>query len=84
SYSILNAEALRFQCPFVALGIAVSTFDSQNMGANKIDRIKKGLWQGSFIGVLFGISIGILILKSNSLKVFCLAQLRHGESKIIS
>ncbi|MDO4506257.1 MAG: MATE family efflux transporter [Spirochaetales bacterium] len=49
-----------FFSPFVALGIAVSTFASQNMGANKIDRIKKGLWQGTFIGVLFGISIGIL------------------------
>ncbi len=47
-------------CPFDALSTAVSTFASQNYGAGKVDRIKKGLRQGIAIGVSYGIIIGIV------------------------
>ncbi|MBQ0039717.1 MAG: MATE family efflux transporter, partial [Treponema sp.] len=60
SFTAVTKLKQLFFSPFVALGIAVSTFAGQNMGANKIDRIKKGLWQGTFIGVLLGIFLGIL------------------------
>lgn len=49
-------------CPFDALATAVSTFCSQNYGAKKLDRIKRGLWQGTAIGVLYGIVIGIILI----------------------
>lgn len=41
-------------CPFDALGAAVSTFLSQNYGAQKIDRIHDGYRKGVFVGILYG------------------------------
>ena len=37
-------------CPFDALADGVSVFCSQNLGAGKIKRIRKGLWQGVGVG----------------------------------
>ncbi len=48
-------------CPFDALATAVSNFCSQNLGAIKFDRIKKGLNTGITLGVLYGIFIGIVL-----------------------
>ena len=47
-------------CPYDALATAVATFASQNYGACKVDRIKKGLVEGVCIGVLYGILIGLV------------------------
>lgn len=41
-------------CPFDALGAAVSTFLSQNYGAQKLDRIYDGYYKGVIVGVLYG------------------------------
>ena len=49
-------------CPFDALATAVSTFCSQNYGAKKIGRIKKGLGQGTAIGILYGIAAGTVLI----------------------
>ncbi|MCR5763280.1 MAG: MATE family efflux transporter [Treponema sp.] len=49
-------------CPFDALSTAVSTFASQNYGAGKIDRIKKGLNQGVAVGITYGIFIGLALI----------------------
>lgn len=49
-------------CPFDAIGTAVSTFCSQNFGAQKIARIKTGLRKGILIGVSYGVAIGILAI----------------------
>ncbi|MDY6047565.1 MAG: MATE family efflux transporter [Anaerobutyricum sp.] len=49
-------------CPFDALATAVSTFCSQNYGAKKLDRIKQGLWQGTTVGVFYGIAVGIILI----------------------
>lgn len=49
-------------CPFDALATAVSTFCSQNLGAGKIERIKKGLRQGIATGVSYGIFIGLVVI----------------------
>ncbi|MDD7404156.1 MAG: MATE family efflux transporter [Butyribacter sp.] len=49
-------------CPFDAIATAVSTFCSQNLGAMKIERIKKGLRQGIGIGVLYGICAGLVLI----------------------
>jgi putative MATE family efflux protein len=42
-------------CPFDALGSAVSTFLSQNYGAQKLDRIYDGFRKGIVVGVLYGV-----------------------------
>nr|WP_318715887.1 MATE family efflux transporter [uncultured Treponema sp.] len=61
-----------FFSPFDALGVAVSTFASQNLGARKKDRIVKGLAQGTVIGVAYGITLGFLfcIWGSNLAELF--------------
>lgn len=49
-------------CPFDALATAVSTFASQNYGAGKIERIKKGLFQGVSVGISYGFMIGLVLI----------------------
>ncbi len=49
-------------CPFDAVATGVSNFCSQNLGAGKFDRIKKGLRQGIAIGVAYGIFIGLVVI----------------------
>ena len=49
-------------CPFDAIATAVSTFCSQNLGAGKPERIKKGLKDGIITGVLYGLFAGIILI----------------------
>lgn len=49
-------------CPFDALATAVSTFASQNYGAGKVKRIRKGLWEGVVIGSSYGVFIGLVLI----------------------
>ena len=49
-------------CPFDAIATSVSVFCSQNYGAGKFDRIRKGLWEGIAVGVGYGIFAGIILI----------------------
>ncbi len=49
-------------CPFDAIATSVSVFCSQNYGAGKIDRIRKGLRQGIAVGVGYGFFAGLLLI----------------------
>lgn len=49
-------------CPFDAIATAVSTFCSQNLGAAKYDRIKRGLKEGIATGILYGILAGVVLI----------------------
>ncbi|MDO4321879.1 MAG: MATE family efflux transporter [Lachnospiraceae bacterium] len=49
-------------CPFDAIGNAVSVFCSQNFGAGKAERIKKGLWEGNGIAMLYGVLAGLVLI----------------------
>lgn len=49
-------------CPFDAFATAVSVFCSQNLGAGKTDRIKRGIRDGILIGVVYGIAIGLVMI----------------------
>lgn len=51
-----------FMCPFDAIANAVSVFCSQNLGAGKVQRIKKGLCQGVSVGVLYGLCAGTVLI----------------------
>ena len=44
-------------CPFDAIATAVSVFCGQNLGAGKIDRIRKGIKEGMAIGISYGLAI---------------------------
>lgn len=43
------------QQPFNSLGAALATYTGQNMGANNIERIKKGFWSATKISVIFSL-----------------------------
>lgn len=49
-------------CPFDAVATAVSTFAGQNLGAGKIDRVKKGILQGVAVGVTYGFCVGLVLI----------------------
>lgn len=47
--------------PFSTLGVTVSTWCGQNIGAGKYDRVKSGFWGGMFLAVAYSIGIGVII-----------------------
>lgn len=49
-------------CPFDAIATAVSVFCGQNLGARKIERIKKGIREGVFLGVGYGVAAGVVLI----------------------
>ena len=49
-------------CPFDAFGTATSVFCSQNLGAGKADRIKKGLAEGMLVAVAYGLLAGLVLI----------------------
>lgn len=53
------------QQPYNSLGAAVSTFTGQNMGAGKLDRVKKGFHKSIIMVVIFSIAMLLLIYTNN-------------------
>lgn len=51
-----------FMCPFDAIATAVSVFCGQNLGAGKINRIKKGIREGVTLGVSYGVAAGLILI----------------------
>lgn len=45
--------------PVFAFNMAVATFTGQNMGAGRLDRVKRGLWRAELMGCLCCITIGM-------------------------
>lgn len=48
-------------CPFDAMGSTMATYGGQNIGAGKIERVKKGLAACSLLGAVYAV-IGFLII----------------------
>lgn len=48
--------------PVMSFSMAVTTFTGQNIGAGKIDRVKKGMWVTMAMGVVYTITTGCLLL----------------------
>lgn len=57
--------------PYEAVSTACATFGSQNLGAGKIDRIKRGLVSGITICFIYSIVMGV-ILVTNGANIACL------------
>ncbi|HOA80219.1 MAG TPA: MATE family efflux transporter [Defluviitaleaceae bacterium] len=56
SYTTVSRIEQLIQQPFNSLGAAMSTYAAQNMGANKIERIKKGYHKTIIIIVIFSLA----------------------------
>lgn len=48
--------------PVMSFSMAVTTFTGQNIGAGKIDRVKRGMWITMAMGVVYTITTGCLLL----------------------
>ena len=62
SITAIGSMVMQAICPFDALATAASTFASQNYGAKKYDRIKKGVIQTVVVGIIYGVIVGILLI----------------------
>jgi putative MATE family efflux protein len=48
--------------PVLSLSLAMTTFTGQNLGAGKLDRVKRGMWLTLGMGVVYTIATGALLL----------------------
>lgn len=48
-------------CPYDAIANAMATFGAQNLGANKLNRIKRGLKDSLMVGALYSVFAGIIL-----------------------
>lgn len=51
-----------FTQAFVALGTAVSTFNAQNIGARKLERVRKGFRSADMIGIVYAAAAGVVLI----------------------
>lgn len=58
--------------PVNSFSLAITTFSSQNLGANKLDRVKKGVSATLFLSIATVVSLGILvfIFSRNCIAIF--------------
>ena len=61
SVTAANKLSIFFSCAFDAMGVAMSTYGGQNIGANKPERLNPGLRAGMLIGSVYSI-VALLIL----------------------
>ena len=67
--------------PLMSFGIAMATYVGQNYGANRMHRIRQGIFQCCIISIIFSVFIGIIdILFGDTLSALFLA----GDNKAIA
>lgn len=47
--------------PIMSVSLALTTFVGQNLGAKKLDRVKKGAWQGAIIAIVMAEIFGVIM-----------------------
>lgn len=57
SYAITGRIEQVVQQPYGSLGTALMTYSGQNMGAGKIDRVKKGMRQAVLMALIFSLTL---------------------------
>lgn len=55
AYTATSRVEQLIQQPYTSLGAAMATFSGQNMGANKLDRVKRGYHKSIFIVAIFSL-----------------------------
>lgn len=63
SVTAAGKVSMFFCCPFDAMGSTMATYGGQNVGARKLDRLGKGLFSCSMLGIVYSlVAFGILFL----------------------
>lgn len=70
-----------FCTPFDALGGTMATFAGQNVGAKRLDRVKKGMWTANFIGFAYSVLAFIVLFFGG--RYLALLFLDPGETELI-
>ena len=70
-----------FCCPFDALGGTMATWAGQNVGAKKLDRVKKGTWTACLLGFAYSLLAFVILLFGG--KYIALLFLDPEETEII-
>lgn len=69
-------------CAFDAMAATIATYGGQNVGAGELDRVDRGLWDCSLLGLVYSLlSLGCVYLFGKSL---LLLFLDAGETRIIA
>ncbi len=67
-------------CPFDAMGSTMATFGGQNIGAGKIERVKKGLGACSILGAGYAvIGLGIILLVGRNISMLFINDTNGGS-----
>lgn len=51
-----------FSQAFVAIGTTMATYNAQNIGAGRLDRVREGFRSAHFIGVIYAVITGIILI----------------------
>lgn len=51
-----------FSQAFVAIGTTMATYNAQNIGAGRLDRVKEGFRNAHFIGVIYAVITGLILI----------------------
>lgn len=70
-----------FCCPFDALGGTMATWAGQNVGAKKLDRVKRGTWTACLLGFAYSLIAFVILLFGG--KYIALLFLAPEETEII-
>jgi putative MATE family efflux protein len=65
--------------PMMSFGVTMATYAAQNYGAQKIDRIKKGVLQCVIMSVSFSVVVGVLIILAGRFLVGLFVGAGQGE-----
>lgn len=57
AYTIVMRVEQLVQQPYGSVGAAITNYSGQNLGAGQIERVKKGFHRGSFIVLIFSLSV---------------------------
>ncbi len=71
-----------FSCPFDAMGSTMATYGGQNVGAKKLDRLGKGLFSCSILGIGYALAAFAVLFFAGD--VFTGLFVNEGGAKIIA
>lgn len=65
AYSVGQRIEMFINQPAIAMQTTLATYTGQNLGAGKHDRLRKGLWQGVLMSLLFTLVFTVILLLFN-------------------
>lgn len=61
SVTAASKVSIFFSCPFDAMGSTMATYGGQNVGAKKLDRLGKGLFSCSILGISYALAAFVIL-----------------------